>query len=119
MPDSPRDVSLCEGGVKGRKPSRLLLTDDPLVLGRDSVGRAALSLRDSPKVEFEDAGFEGVRELLELGGVKGRYAPRLPFSADEILALRFDGLFVSRGLFISRFRGLFISRFEVVDSRFD
>ena len=81
-------------------------------VGLDSVGREKLPLRDSPNVEFEGVEFEGdVRELLELGGVKGRYAPRLPVSADEFPAARFAELFVSRELFISRF--------EVVASRFE
>ena len=104
-PDSPRDTSLCEGGVNGRKPSRLLFTADRFSVGRDSVGldsvlRDALSLRDSPTVEFDGE----VRVLLAFGGVNGRYAPRFPFSADEVLALRLAELFTSRfELLISRF----------------
>ena len=79
MRDSPRDTSLCEGGVNGRKPSRLLFTAGRLSVGLFTVDPDEPRPRDSVFAELEGE----VRVLLEFGGVNGRNPPRFPFPGED------------------------------------
>lgn len=84
--DAPRDASLLlDGGVNGRKPSRLPVAGDCAVPRCGSIVLEPMlcepTLDDPILVRSEVAGADG--RLLVLGGVNGRYPPRVPLCVED------------------------------------